>query len=146
MEEITEQFRKLETGRSEQGDEENFKGQSSSSVQQVEEIIGYSFKDKKLLEEAYTDPSCTKYGSKTSYERLEYIGDTVLNFLMGTEQFALYPDLSPGELTQLRSANVSTEKLARAAAQHGLYRFLRHDRPLLGAQVSYFTLMLFSIS
>ncbi|KAL8088048.1 hypothetical protein AgCh_037985 [Apium graveolens] len=54
---------------------------------------------------------------------------------MATQQFAMYPDLSPGELTQLRSANVCTEKLARAAARHGLYKFLRHDKPKIGAQI-----------
>ncbi|WOH05756.1 hypothetical protein DCAR_0625177 [Daucus carota subsp. sativus] len=124
MEEITEQFRKLDP-------------ESSENLQQVEEIIGYSFRNKGLLEEAYTDPSYTK-NPKSSYERLEFLGDTVLNFLMGTELFSLYPDLMPGELTQLRSANVSTEKLARAAAEHGLYRFLRHDKPLLSAQIEEF--------
>lgn len=137
MEEITEQFQKLNTGKSVQGDREDFEGESSSSLEQVEKIIEYSFKNKGLLEEAYTDHSYKK-GLKSSYERLEYIGDSILNCVMATEQFDLYPDLSPGELTQLRSANVCTEKLARAAAQHGLYRFLRHDRPMLDAQIEEF--------
>lgn len=142
MDEIMEQFEKLNTGKLVQGDGEDFPDESSSSwswsFEEVEKIIEYSFKNKRLLEEAYTDHSYKK-GLKSSYERLEYIGDSILNCVMATEQFDLYPDLSPGELTQLRSANVCTEKLARAAAQHGLYKFLRHDKPMLDAQVSNFT-------
>ncbi|XP_074355674.1 ribonuclease 3-like protein 3 [Apium graveolens] len=113
-------------------------GESSSSwsFEKVEKIIEYSFRNKGLLEEAYTDHSYK--GLKSSYERLEYIGDSILNCVMATQQFDMYPDLSPGELTQLRSANVCTEKLARVAARHGLYKFLRHDKPKLGAQIEEF--------
>ncbi|KAL8154893.1 ribonuclease 3-like protein 3 [Apium graveolens] len=138
MEEITEQFQKLGTGESVQGDGGDLEGQSSWSwsFEEVEKIIEYSFKNKGLLEEAYTDHSYK--GMKSSYERLEYIGDSILNCVMATEQFDMYPDLSPGELTQLRSANVCTEKLARAAARHGLYKFLRHDKPKLDAQIEEF--------
>ncbi|XP_074355673.1 ribonuclease 3-like protein 3 [Apium graveolens] len=57
---------------------------------------------------------------------------------MATQQFDMYLDLSPGELTQLRSANVCIEKLARVAAGHSLYKFLRHDKPKLGAQIEEF--------
>lgn len=147
MEEITEQFQKLDAGKSVQGDGEDLEGESSWSwsFEEVERIIEYSFKNKGLLEEAYVDHSYKK-GSKNSYERLEYIGDSILNCVMATEQFDMYPDLTPGELTQLRSANVCTEKLARAAARHGLYKFLRHDKPMLGAQVSHFTLYSLSFS
>ncbi|KAK1389063.1 Double-stranded RNA-binding [Heracleum sosnowskyi] len=140
MEEITEQFQKLNTGKSVVlGDGEDFEAETSSSLslEEVEKIIEYSFKNKRLLEEAYTDHSYKK-GVEGSYERLEYLGDSILNCVMATQQFDLYPDLPPGELTQLRSANVCTEKLARAAAQHGLYRFLRHNKPMLDAQIEEF--------
>ncbi|KAK7860672.1 ribonuclease 3-like protein 2, partial [Quercus suber] len=69
-----------------------------------------------------------------SYERLEYVGDAVLNLLFTKEHYSLYPNLSPGPLTRLRAANVDTDKLARVAIRHGLHRYLRHKKPLLGEQ------------
>jgi len=65
----------------------------------VEAILGYEFKNKHLLEEAFTH---TTYGAENDYERLEYVGDAVLNLLMAREQFVSYPNLKPGILTQLR--------------------------------------------
>lgn len=110
------------------------------SLEGVEKIIGYSFKERVLLEEAFRDPSDPVRIKKglTSYERLEYVGDSVLNFVISTEHFREYPDLAQGMLTRLRAANVDTEKLARVAVQHGLHKFLRHNRPNLDAQIQEF--------
>ncbi|XP_065867846.1 ribonuclease 3-like protein 3 [Euphorbia lathyris] len=107
------------------------------SLEGVEEILGYKFENKKLLEEAFTDSSFPEKGF--SYERLEYIGDSVLNLLFTKEHFFQYPDLSPGALTRLRAANVDTEKLARVAFKHGFHRFLRHNKPLLEDQIEKFS-------
>ncbi|XP_031263368.1 ribonuclease 3-like protein 3 [Pistacia vera] len=109
---------------------------SFPSLDQVEEILGYEFNNKGLLEEALTHSS---YSEKLSYERLEYVGDSVLNVLFTKEQYFLYPDLPPGSLTRLRSANVNTEKLARVAIKLGLHRFLRHKKPLLEEQIREFS-------
>lgn len=107
------------------------------NLDEVEEILGYKFKDKSLLEEAFTDSSFS--GELPSYERLEYVGDAVLNLLFTKEHYSLYPNLSPGPLTRLRAANVDTDKLARVAIRHGLHRFLRHKKPLLGEQIREFS-------
>jgi len=108
---------------------------SPPPLREVEAILGYKFKNKLLLEEAFTHGT---YGAENglSYERLEYIGDSVLNLMITTELFHAYPTLAPGPLTRLRAANVDTEKLARVAIKHGLHRYLRHKKPLLGDQVS----------
>ncbi|KAL5794142.1 hypothetical protein ACOSP7_002736 [Xanthoceras sorbifolium] len=107
------------------------------SFDELEEILGYKFKNKSLLEEAFTDSS---YPEKHfSYERLEYVGDSVLNLLFTKEQFFMYPDLPPGALTRLRSANVNTEKLARVAIKLGLHRYLRHKKPVLEEQIREFS-------
>lgn len=103
------------------------------SLDEVEAILGYEFKNKQLLEEAFTDASL---GEDFSNERLEYVGDSVLNLLFTKEQYFEYPDLSPGVLTRLRAANVDSDKLARVAVKHGFHRFLRHKKPLLEEQVS----------
>ncbi|CAN6574241.1 unnamed protein product [Malus baccata var. baccata] len=110
------------------------------NLEEVEEIIRYKFENKVLLQEAFTHPSFvpTEY-SGSSYERLEYVGDAVLNLLFSREQYLLYTDLAPGPLTRLRAANVDTEKLARVAIKHGLHRYLRHRKPLLEEQIREFT-------
>ncbi|TYG45492.1 hypothetical protein ES288_D11G178300v1 [Gossypium darwinii] len=96
--------------------------QSLPSLDEVEQILGYDFNNKRLLEEAFTHASL---GLGFSNERLEYVGDSVLNLLF-TKQ-------------QLRAANVDTEKLARAAVKHGLHRYLRHKKPLLKEQIRQFS-------
>ncbi|XP_062028315.1 ribonuclease 3-like protein 3 [Rosa rugosa] len=108
---------------------------SLPSLDEVEEIIGYKFENKNLLEEAFTHSS---FMCSFSYERLEYIGDAVLNLLFSREHYFLYPDLAPGKLTRLRAANVDTEKLARVALRHGFHRYLRHKKRLLEDQIQEF--------
>ncbi|KAK6918832.1 Ribonuclease III domain [Dillenia turbinata] len=108
----------------------------AENLEKVEEIIGYKFKDRTLLEEALTDSS---FSAKcASYERLEYVGDSVLGLVISREQFFKYPELPPGVLTRLRAANVDKEKLARVALNHGLHNYLRHKKPLLEEQIRFF--------
>lgn len=109
------------------------KSSTGTFVEEIEEITGYKFNDPSLLQEAFTDPSYKE--SCLSYERLEYIGDSVLNLLIAKEHYFVYPDLSPGKLTRLRATNVDTEKLARVALKCNLHKFLRHKKPLLSGQV-----------
>ncbi|XP_022858272.1 ribonuclease 3-like protein 3 [Olea europaea var. sylvestris] len=103
----------------------------------IKNITGYDFKDKNLLLQAFThhsyEENCT-----SSYERLEYVGDSVLNLMVAEEHYLSYPGLQPGDLTRLRAANVDTEKLARAALKHRLHRFLRHNKPILAGQIKEF--------
>lgn len=112
-------------------------------LQAVEKTIGYSFNNKSLLYEAFTHSS---YGKNcVPYERLEYVGDSVLNLLITVQQFSLYPDLPPGCLTPLRAANVDTEKLARVAVKHNFHKYLRHRRPILEKRVSFVDAKYFSL-
>lgn len=94
-----------------------------AGVEAVERILGYSFRNKKLLEEALTHPSFGE--SEPNFERLEFIGDAVLGLAVTNYLFLAYPQLAPGPLSSLRAANISTEKLARVAVRHGLYRYIR---------------------
>ncbi|KAJ4831731.1 hypothetical protein Tsubulata_042527 [Turnera subulata] len=107
------------------------------SLDGVEEILGYKFTDRSLLEKAFTHGSCPN--KMFTYERLEFVGDSVLNLIFAKQLYLLYPDLPPGDLTRLRAANVDTEKLARVAVRHGLHRFLRHNKPLLEEQIREFS-------
>nr|GMC85656.1 ribonuclease 3-like protein 3 [Ipomoea batatas] len=105
------------------------------NLEEVEEIVGYKFNDPNLLRQAFTHSS---YRSECSYERLEYMGDSVLNQLITKEHYFLYPELPPGKLTPLRAFNVDTEKLARVAIKYNLHKYLRHRKPLLEGQVNTF--------
>ncbi|KAM3395237.1 ribonuclease 3-like protein 3 isoform X2 [Capsicum galapagoense] len=108
---------------------------TSQNVEEVQKIIGYHFNDQNLLQQAFTHPSYHK--DYISYERLEYVGDSVLNLMITKEQFSRYPNLPPGLLSPLRAANVDTEKLARVAVNHSFHKYLRHGRPILARRVLY---------
>ncbi|XP_019435621.1 PREDICTED: ribonuclease 3-like protein 2 isoform X2 [Lupinus angustifolius] len=94
----------------------------------IEKIIGYTFKNKKLVEDSMTHSS---FPGSVSYERLEFLGDPILGHAISNHLFLAYPNLQPAQLSLLRAANVSTEKLARVAVRHNLHRFLRHNSPPL---------------
>ncbi|KAL0000688.1 hypothetical protein SO802_014469 [Lithocarpus litseifolius] len=91
--------------------------------------------DKKLLEEALTHPAYYKNNNNNnnklrSYQRLEFLGDGVLGLAVSRHLYQEHPSLGPGQLTNLLSANVSNEKLARVAVRHGLHHYIRHDNNL----------------
>ena len=109
---------------------------TNEEVDKVEEILGYHFKDPGLLKEALTHSSFYyPFRPLVSYERLEFVGDAVLNCLVGRWVYSMYPDLPPGQLTRLRAANVDTEKLTRVAVCCDLHLYIRHKAPLLNEQV-----------
>ncbi|KAK6229758.1 hypothetical protein SCA6_018709 [Theobroma cacao] len=94
-----------------------------SAIAGVEKILNYKFKNKRLLEEALTHSS---FSNTVSFERLEFIGDAALGLAVATHFFRLGQlKLTPGQLTKLREKCVNNAKLARVAADHGLYRLLR---------------------
>ncbi|CDI97094.1 dicer 1 [Echinococcus multilocularis] len=122
----------------------------------LEEIIGYTFKNRRLLIEAFTHSTCRDlhgppsdddggfHGSVTSisggYERLEFLGDAVLDyavtrFLFTTDATAR---LSPGALTDLRSALVNNVVFGALAVRHGLHAFLRAAAPPLTRTMALF--------
>lgn len=82
----------------------------------LEEGIGYTFEDKKLLEEALCHSSFSReFGLNYNNERLEFLGDAVLEFIVTRTLFRTYPDANEGELTQMRSALVKSDSLFRKA-------------------------------
>ncbi|KFK39367.1 hypothetical protein AALP_AA3G235700 [Arabis alpina] len=106
------------------------------SIEAVEKIVNYSFVNKDLLKEAITHTSCVDF---PSYERLEFVGDSAIGLALSNHLYLVYSKLEPHELSLLRAANVSTEKLARVALKHGLYRFLRRNAPSLDEKVKEFS-------
>jgi len=82
--------------------------------------------DQQLLETALTHTSFSYENGKTpDNERLEFLGDSVLGFLVTDHLFRANPDLDEGELSRLRNSTVSAKTLSLAATQIGLGEFLR---------------------
>jgi ribonuclease-3 len=88
--------------------------------------LGWSFRDHALLDLALTHRSfCAERGIEESNERLEFLGDSVLGFVVTTFVYAEYPELPEGELAKLRAVVVSSETLAHLANNIDLGAALR---------------------
>jgi ribonuclease-3 len=99
----------------------------------LEELIGVAFEDKRLLQSAFVHRSFMHERPEqapglTSNERLEFLGDAVLNFVAASWLYARYPELSEGELTALRAALVKTSALAGFARSLDLGSHIRISR------------------
>ncbi len=86
----------------------------------VEESLNYVFTDDTWLKQAFTHPSSDqKRSTNLNYERLEYLGDAVLELVVSRELFSLYPKADEGVLTKMRSAIVSRAHLAELCGKLG---------------------------
>lgn len=86
----------------------------------VEKSLGYHFTDEAWLRQALTHPSVDqKRSTNLAYERLEYLGDAVLELVVSRELFMLFPKADEGELTKLRAGIVSRQHLAELCRQLG---------------------------
>lgn len=80
----------------------------------VEKSLDYVFSDETWLKQALTHPSVDqKRSTNLNYERLEYLGDAVLELVVSRELFTRYPKADEGVLTKMRSAIVSRANLAK---------------------------------
>jgi len=87
--------------------------------------IGYTFRNRELLEEALTHSSFG-YENQTAYnERLEFLGDSILGYVVSRELFTCFPEKNEGILSKLKSVLVSSKTLARKAREVGLPEMLR---------------------
>lgn len=94
---------------------------------QVEKKIGYVFKDKALLKEAFTHSSyANRYGGRDN-ERLEYFGDAVLQFVVTEWQFLKDSQATEGKLTGKRQKIVCKDALDTAVDGLGIWQHLLSD-------------------
>lgn len=103
----------------------------------LERALKYEFKEKGLLVEAITHASRPSSGV-SCYQRLEFVGDAVLDHLITRHLFFTYTSLPPGRLTDLRAAAVNNENFARVAVKHKLHLYLRHGSSALEKQIREF--------
>src|SRR5262249_54593717 len=100
---------------------------TTGRMEELEEKIGVALGDPALLREALTHSSFANESPQISprdNERLEYLGDAVLQLITAEYLFKLKPGSKEGEMTQLRSAMVNTNTLAALAEELGLGDYL----------------------
>ena len=100
----------------------------SGILEEVQQTIQYSFHHPDLLEEALTHKSHLQRkqdGILKDNERLEFLGDAVLNLIVSEYLAETYPALTEGNLSQTRAHLVRQFSLAKAARRLGLGEFLR---------------------
>ena len=84
----------------------------------LQENLGYEFADKMLLDEALCHSSFAhEHGLYVTNERLEFLGDSVLSFIIARALYKIYPESSEGELTKMRAALVCSKSLIERAVK-----------------------------
>jgi len=90
-------------------------------AEELQKSLGYQFKDEKLITEALTHRS---YSKDFNNERLEYLGDAVLDLIVGEYLYKLLPDAEEGLLSKLRAAMVNEESFDKLAKRLNLGKYL----------------------
>lgn len=96
-------------------------------ISKLEKIINYTFKDSELIKKALMHSSYAndnKLGKLNNNERLEFLGDAVLELCSSKFLFNNYPNKTEGELTKLRSSIVCEPTLAMCAREISLHKFI----------------------
>ncbi len=96
------------------------------NLEEFSQKIDYQFSDSKLLTEALTHPSFSKYNrSAPNYQRLEFLGDKVLSLVISEYLMAKYQNENEGDLSKRHAALVSGEALSEIALEVEIDKVLR---------------------
>ena len=103
---------------------------SDPSIEPIQQYLAYQFQDPDLLRLALTHPSFAhehpEFGGEEYHnQRLEFLGDAILDFLVAAWLYEAYPSYSEGPLTRLRAMLVRTETLSELAKHLGIHDALR---------------------
>ena len=93
-------------------------------LEELEKSIGYTFKDKELLKKALRHTSYANERKLESNEKLEFLGDSILEFLSSKYIYKNYIDLREGEMTKVRATVVCEKSLYKVAKLHNFSDFL----------------------
>ncbi|MDY3006188.1 ribonuclease III [Anaerococcus porci] len=105
----------------------NLSKERLEKIKKFEESIGYTFKDKNLIDVAFTHSSYineTKEENKHSNERLEFLGDSVLDLIVSEELYKNHKNYPEGKLTKIRSRIVCTSSFSKASEKFNLSDYL----------------------
>lgn len=90
--------------------------------------IGYQFKDKSLLEEALIHPSCSQDKNDKNYQRLEFLGDTILSMIVAEILIKTYRSEKEGQLSKRQAYLVSGETISKIALEIGLGQVMKFSK------------------
>ena len=94
-------------------------------MKDIETLIGYTFENKSLLQRALTHPSYSHIHGGENYQRLEFLGDSIVDFIIADELCKVYPNFDEGKLTKMRGAIVSAAPLAGVVKDKGYDAYLK---------------------
>ncbi|KAJ2306279.1 Dicer-like protein 1 [Coemansia sp. RSA 2706] len=103
---------------------------SDAAARQIEATLGYTFSDRAVLVEALTHCSSLDVTS-SSYQRLEFLGDALLDFFLTQRYYNHEPALSPHRITLVKHIAASNDLFAIILVCHGLQRHIRHSSPII---------------
>lgn len=95
------------------------------NLEKLEKSIGYTFKNKELLKKALTHTSYAYEKNIENNEKLEFLGDSILEFISSKYIFANYKNLREGEMTKVRAEVVCEDSLYKVAKLHNFSDFIR---------------------
>ncbi|MEO0478241.1 MAG: ribonuclease III [Planctomycetota bacterium] len=104
------------------------------SLKKLATRLGHEFRDPDLFARAFVHSSMGNEG-KRSNERLEFLGDAVLELIVSDHLFRTFPDAAEGQLTDRRQRIVSKPPLAKVARELELISMLEHGRGLTGDEL-----------
>ncbi|MBB1522967.1 MAG: ribonuclease III [Clostridiales bacterium] len=96
-----------------------------NNLKELEQKIGYTFKDKNLINTATIHKSYANDMMVESNERLEFLGDSILEFVMTNHLYKILPHRNEGELTKIRSFIVCEDGLFGVADKLDFKKFLK---------------------
>lgn len=100
-------------------------GEQREKLDRAQQILGYRFKQERYLLSAITHPSAVEGKPvKYSYERLEFLGDSILGAVVADAAFHRFPEIDEGGLTRIKVALVSGETLSKVADELGFADFI----------------------
>lgn len=102
----------------------------SVNIHRIQEIADYTFDTRLLVVEALTHASLPN-SSAPCYQRLEFLGDAILDFLVIKYLFNKYPEADPGRITDLKDACVNNHVLGIVAIENGLHSHIIHYSGIL---------------
>lgn len=98
---------------------------NNMNISDLEAIIGYTFTNKHLLIQAFTHSSYANEHGVKDYERLEFLGDSLLESIMTIYLYRNFTKYSEGELSKIRARVVSAQSLYNVIEELGLNKFIR---------------------
>ncbi|KAJ3087430.1 hypothetical protein HK102_011135 [Quaeritorhiza haematococci] len=104
-------------------------------LDRLEQTLSYKFRNRDYALEAFTHASYP-YATTRCYQRLEFLGDAVLDWVLTRFLYNSYSWLAPGQLTELRQAAVNNESFCRMTVSLGFHKYLLHNSALLTRDIN----------